>query len=139
MDRAAGSDHAVVNGVPAPTFPFEQANAPADGLTAHHDVEYASHDEVAYGPTGPGISPEFAHQFMMEHISTHLPMNPVDQTALHYEQDLSHALVAGADHAHEGDSNNIFVIDARLLQNPVLGFDGVGEHHGGHVTDTTGL
>lgn len=134
----AGAGHAVDHSPPALETPHGQANASTEGSTANYNVEYASHDEVAYGPTGPGISPEFAHQFMLEHTPTYFPTNAATQTALLHEQDPSHALAADADYAHGDASHNIFSVDVRSLQNPVLGFGDVGEHHGGHVIDTTG-
>ena len=121
LDRAA--DHEL----PASKTAAEPANPSTGDSLMHRDVEYASHDEVAYGPTGSGIPPELAHQFMAEFAATPPQADVISQASLHHEQDTLHALAIDAVQIDGGAVNKVMLIDAHALHNDAANFDGARE------------
>ena len=127
LDRDVGHEIPASKTIAGPASP-----STGDSLM-HQDVEYASHDEVAYGPTGPGISPEFARQFMAELAVTPPQVDIVSQASLHYEQDTLHALTTDATQIDGDFVNKALLTDAHATHNGTVSFDDVREIGGESV------
>ena len=121
LDRAAGHE------LPASKMAAGPASPSTGDSPMHRDVEYASHDEVAYGPTGPGIPPELAHQFMVEFAAMPPRADVISQASLHHEQDTLHALAIDAVQIDGGSVNKVLLIDAHALHNDPVSFDDTRE------------
>ena len=121
LDRAVGPE------LPASKIIAEPASPPTGNPLMHQDVEYASHDEMAYGPTGPGILPEFARQFMAELAATPPQADIVSQASLHHEQDTLHALTTDATQVDGSFVNKVLLIDVHGTHNDAVNFDDVRE------------